>query len=82
MFVAIAVAMAPGSSGRARHQARSRWASSWLSFNDASLPPGSTIVVPRDVTPFNLRQTVIDVSQIFSQLAVSLASLLVISRQN
>jgi polysaccharide export outer membrane protein len=55
---------------------------SWLSFDATSLPPGSTVVVPRDVTPFNLRQTVIDISQIFSQLAVSMASILVISRTN
>jgi hypothetical protein len=36
--------------------------------------------VPRDVTPLDLRQTIIDVSQIFSQLAISIASVAVISR--
>jgi protein involved in polysaccharide export with SLBB domain len=54
---------------------------SWLRFKVDSLPPGSAIVVPRDVTPLDLRQTIIDVSQIFSQLAVSLASVAVLTRQ-
>lgn len=54
---------------------------SWLSFNTASLPPGTSIVVPRDVTPLDLRQTIIDISQIFSQFAVAIASVAVISRQ-
>jgi polysaccharide export outer membrane protein len=53
---------------------------SWLNFSVNSLPPGSTIVVPRDVTPLDLRQTILDVSSILSQFAVSLASVAVISR--
>jgi len=53
---------------------------SWLSFDAENLPPGSTIVVPRDVTPLDTRQMILDVSQIFSQLAVSIASVAVISR--
>jgi hypothetical protein len=53
---------------------------SWLSFDKNDLPPGSAIVVPRNVTPLDLRQTIIDVSQIFSQLAISIASVAVISR--
>lgn len=53
---------------------------SWLSFGTNELPPGSAIVVPRDVTPLDLRQIIIDTSQIFSQLAVSIASVAVISR--
>jgi len=53
--------------------------SSWLSFDSESLPPGSTIVVPRDVTPLDTRQVILDISSIFSQLAVSAASLAVLS---
>ncbi len=53
---------------------------SWLSFDAENLPPGSTIVVPRDVTPLDTRQLILDVSSIFSQLAVSIASVAVISR--
>ena len=53
---------------------------SWLSFDAETLPPGSTIVVPRDVTPLNTRQLILDVTSIFSQLAVSLASLAVIAK--
>jgi protein involved in polysaccharide export with SLBB domain len=54
---------------------------SWLSFDDQNLPPGSTIVVPRDVTPLDTRQLILDVSAIFSQFAVSLASLAVLAKQ-
>lgn len=54
---------------------------SWLSFDTQSLPPGSTIIVPRDVTPLDTRQLVLDVSSIFSQFAVSLASLAVLAKQ-
>jgi protein involved in polysaccharide export with SLBB domain len=54
---------------------------SWLSFSTEALPPGSAIVVPRDVTPLDLRQTIIDVSQIFSQFAISIASIAVLSKQ-
>lgn len=53
---------------------------SWLRFDTDALPPGSTIVVPRDVTPLDTRQLIMDVTAIFSQLAVSVASLAVISR--
>ncbi len=62
--------------GEARRVTRS-----WLNFEVTALPPGSSIVVPRDVTPLDLRQTIIDVSQIFSQFAVSIASVAVLSRQ-
>lgn len=54
---------------------------SWLNFDSQELPPGSAIVVPRDVTPLDLRQTIIDVSQIFSQFAVSMASIAVLANQ-
>lgn len=55
---------------------------SWFHLDNTSqIPPGSSIVVPRDMTPLDLRQTVIDVSQIFSQLAVSIASVAVLSKQ-
>jgi polysaccharide export outer membrane protein len=54
---------------------------SWLNFDAQSLPPGSTIVVPRDVTPLNTRQLILDVSSIFSQFAVSIASMAVLAKQ-
>jgi len=54
---------------------------SWLSFEAENLPPGSTIVVPRDVTPLDTRQLILDVSSILSQFAVSLASLAVLAKQ-
>jgi protein involved in polysaccharide export with SLBB domain len=54
---------------------------SWFRVDDGRLPPGSVIVVPRDVTPLDLRQTIIDVSQILSQFAVSIASIAVLAKQ-
>ena len=55
--------------------------SSWLSFDTTALPPGSAIVVPRDLEPFDLRQTIIDVSSIMSQIAVTVASLAVLAHE-
>ena len=53
---------------------------SWLGFdNNEALPPGSAIVVPRDVTPLDTRQLILDITGILSQLAISAASLAVIS---
>jgi protein involved in polysaccharide export with SLBB domain len=54
---------------------------SWLNFDATALPPGSAIVVPRDLQPFDLRQTIIDVSSIMSQIAVTVASLAVLAKQ-
>jgi protein involved in polysaccharide export with SLBB domain len=53
---------------------------SLFGFDNARLPPGSAIVVPRDLTPIDTRQIILDVTGILSSLAVSLASLAVISR--
>lgn len=53
---------------------------SWLHFTVDRLPPGSAIVVPRDLTPIDTRQIILDVTGIMSSLAVSLASLAVISK--
>jgi len=58
-----------------------RMETSWLSFDAQSLPPGSSIVVPRDLAPLTARQIVLDVTGIFSSLAVTLASLAVLARQ-
>ena len=53
----------------------------WLTFANSSLiPPGSTIVVPRDLQPFNLTQFLRDATQITSQLAVTAASIAVIGQ--
>jgi polysaccharide export outer membrane protein len=52
----------------------------WLSFGGiGKIPPGSTIVVPRDLTPFNWTQFLKDVTQIASQLALTAASLSVLN---
>jgi protein involved in polysaccharide export with SLBB domain len=53
----------------------------WLTFNNSYIiPPGSTVVVPRDLRPFDLGQFLRDASQITSQVAVTAASLVVIGR--
>jgi len=53
--------------------------SDWLSSGrQGQLPPGSVIVVPRDLRPFNWGTFLKDATQIVSQLAVTAASLSVI----
>jgi hypothetical protein len=52
---------------------------SWLDLNDPDIPPGSTIVVPRDLSPIDTRQILLDVTSLLSSLAISAASLAVIS---
>ncbi|HEY8948792.1 MAG TPA: SLBB domain-containing protein [Rhizomicrobium sp.] len=54
--------------------------SSWLSLNRESVPPGSTIVVPRESTILDTRQILFDTLGVLQNLAVSAASLAVISR--
>jgi protein involved in polysaccharide export with SLBB domain len=51
-----------------------------LSFGGAEIVPGATVIVPRDLRPFQFRQLALDLTQIISQLAVSAASIAVISR--
>jgi len=58
-----------------------RLESSWLGFDSTTLPPGSTIVVPRDLAPLYTRQIVLDVTGIMSSLAVTIASLAVLAKQ-
>jgi polysaccharide export outer membrane protein len=54
---------------------------SWLSFGNTNvIPPGSTVVVPRDLRPFNLTQFLRDATQITSQLAITAASFAVLNR--
>lgn len=54
---------------------------SWFNFNGDTIPPGSTIFVARDISGIDLHQIIIDTTQIMSQLAVSAASLAVLSTQ-
>ncbi|MDA5193390.1 SLBB domain-containing protein [Govanella unica] len=54
--------------------------SSWGFSTNVTVPPGTAIVVPKDVEPIDTMQLVRDISAIFSQLAVSAASIAVISR--
>ncbi|HEX4303157.1 MAG TPA: SLBB domain-containing protein [Rhizomicrobium sp.] len=54
----------------------------WLSFDHHAVPPGATIIVPRDLSPFNLSQFLVTATQIVSQLAISAASFSVVTRNN
>ena len=56
-----------------------RYETSWLPNGGQSVPPGSVIVVPRDISPFSWQDFLINSSQIFSQLAIAGASLAVLS---
>jgi protein involved in polysaccharide export with SLBB domain len=56
-----------------------RYETSWLPNGGQSIPPGSVIVVPRDISPFSWQDFSINASQIFSQLAVAGASLAVLT---
>ena len=51
--------------------------SSW-SYSSVRVPPGSVIIVPRDLTPFDLYRLVRDVGTIVQSLAISAASLVII----
>jgi hypothetical protein len=55
---------------------------SWFAMRSETIPPGSTIVVPKDVDPFDLRAMIAQGTQILSQLAISVASLAVISSRS
>jgi polysaccharide export outer membrane protein len=52
---------------------------SFWNFTPVEVPPGSTIVVPKNLAPFDLSTFLKDSTQILSQLAISGASLAVIS---
>lgn len=51
---------------------------SFWSTKSFEIPPGSVIVVPRDLTPFDLGQFAVDFTQVLGQLAVTAASVSVI----
>lgn len=52
---------------------------SFWNFTPVQVPPGSTIVVPKNLRPFDLTTFLRDSTQIVSQLAISAASLAVIN---
>jgi hypothetical protein len=58
-----------------------RLETSWLGYDSTLLPPGSTIVIPRDLAPLNARQILLDVTGILSSFAVTAASLAVLAKQ-
>ena len=55
---------------------------SFWNFTRVQVPPGSTIVVPKDLRPFDLTTFLRDSTQIISQLAISAASLAVLNNNS
>ena len=55
---------------------------SWLHFTSAAIPPGSTVYVPRDLFPVNWQILTTTVATLFRELAVSAASIAVLSKNN
>ena len=53
--------------------------SGWLPFGNDDLPPGTVIVVARDVTGLTFHQLILDTTQIASQLATTTAALAVLA---
>lgn len=51
---------------------------SFWNFTPVQVPPGSSIIVPKDLRPFDLTTFLTSATQIMSQLAISAASLAVI----
>ena len=51
---------------------------SFWNFTPVEVPPGSTIVVPKNLSPFDLATFLKDSTQVLSQLAISAASLAII----
>ena len=51
-------------------------------YDPTQIPPGSTIVVPRDPAPFDIYNFTYDISGIFSNLAVSAAAISTINDNN
>ncbi|MEX1146837.1 MAG: SLBB domain-containing protein, partial [Sphingomonadales bacterium] len=54
--------------------------SSWTRSDNLMVPPGASIIVPKDVEPLDTLMLVRDLTAILSQLAVSAASIAVITR--
>ena len=53
----------------------------WFGFGKREIPPGSTVFVGRDISGYDIRQGVLDVTGIFSSLATSMAAIAVMSKQ-
>ena len=56
--------------------------SSWLNLDSPNVPPGSVIVVPRELFPISTAGLIVEVGEVLKDFAVSAASIAVISRNN
>ncbi|MGH6870080.1 MAG: SLBB domain-containing protein [Rhizomicrobium sp.] len=55
---------------------------SWIHFDDAQIPPGSVIFVPKDILPINWTVLSVALADILKDLAVSAASVAVLHQKN
>jgi hypothetical protein len=53
--------------------------SSWINLNSDKVPPGSVIVIPRDLNPLTWHQFITDSTSFISQWILAAASLAVLS---
>lgn len=51
---------------------------SWFNFGGSDVPPGSTVYVGRDVSSYDTRQIILDITKIFAELATSAAAMAVL----
>lgn len=66
-----------GPDGSARQISSSSWSAG---LGPDAIAPGSAIIVPRDLRPFDLMEFTVNIADILSKLAISAASISVISR--
>jgi protein involved in polysaccharide export with SLBB domain len=53
-----------------------------FNFQSSKLAPGSVIIVPRDLAPLDLGVLTVTVTKVMSDLAISAASLAILSKNN
>jgi polysaccharide biosynthesis/export protein len=51
---------------------------SWFNFGGSDVPPGSTVYVGRDISSYDTRQIILDITKIFAELATSAAAMAVL----
>jgi len=56
--------------------------SSWLNLDSPNVPPGSAIVVPREMFPISTAGLIVEVGEVLKDFAISAASIAVIARNN
>jgi hypothetical protein len=61
--------------------ARQASGNSWFSIGGDKIPPGSVIMIPRDLTSLRVEDLIVDATQIFAQLGTATAALAVLAQE-